>query len=608
MATNRLRGIGALLVALSAAALYAQAPVGTAFTYQGQLKQAGAPLTGTADFQFSLWDAAQGGTQIGSTVAANAVTVQAGLFTAAPDFGAAVFDGNARWLEIAVRSPAGGGTFTTVSPRQPLHAAPFSLTTRGISVDAAGNVGLGTTTPLDKLHVAGAAAILRLQADGDPASYTVVNDASFQQLRLEKRSASSYTLMDINPMPLDGVSNATIRFFRSTNTTGGKTVVFNRGDNTTGASAVIGVDGADSWFQADGGNFAIGTTAPAATLHVVNGTGLHAIWAECSGIPVYALRNGATGTWPAVHGDCSSTADGSSGVRGTLSATTPGGSAAGVYGFVSSTGSNGAGVRGRHYGSGKGVLGEVASADGYAGYFVGGRNYFQGNVGIGTAAPDIRLHVEGGSDVEPGSGGFVVAGSVTGANLAFDNNEIMARNNGAVSTLYLNNNGGEVHIGGATSIWGNLTIRSRDTNAVLIELGEGLDYAEGFDVSDKDAITPGAVVVIDPRNPGKLMLSTAAYDRKVAGIVAGANGLGSAVRLGAGQFDHDVALAGRVYCQVDATEHGIEPGDLLTTSSRPGHAMKVTDHARAQGAILGKAMEPLKQGETGQILVLVTLQ
>ena len=78
--------------------------------------------------------------------------------------------------------------------------------------------------------------------------------------------------------------------------------------------------------------------------------------------------------------------------------------------------------------------------------------------------------------------------------------------------------------------------------------------------------------------------------------------------MGVGQFDCDVALAGRVYCNVDAGEHGIEPGDLLTTSSTPGHAMKAEDRRRAHGAILGKAMEPLKRGERGMILVLVTLQ
>ena len=80
------------------------------------------------------------------------------------------------------------------------------------------------------------------------------------------------------------------------------------------------------------------------------------------------------------------------------------------------------------------------------------------------------------------------------------------------------------------------------------------------------------------------------------------------MRLGSDRFDYDVALAGRVYCNVDASKSAIEAGDLLTTSDLPGYAMKALDYSRAQGAILGKAMEPLEQGQKGQILVLVTLQ
>ena len=70
---------------------------------------------------------------------------------------------------------------------------------------------------------------------------------------------------------------------------------------------------------------------------------------------------------------------------------------------------------------------------------------------------------------------------------------------------------------------------------------------------------------------------------------------------------HPVALTGRVYCWADASNGSIQPGDLLTTSDIPGHAMKVTDYARAQGAIIGKAMSSLEEGE-GLVLVLVTLQ
>ena len=70
---------------------------------------------------------------------------------------------------------------------------------------------------------------------------------------------------------------------------------------------------------------------------------------------------------------------------------------------------------------------------------------------------------------------------------------------------------------------------------------------------------------------------------------------------------YPVALTGRVYCYVDATEGAIVPGDLITTSATPGHGMKVDDHARAQGAIIGKAMTALESGK-GLVLVLVSLQ
>jgi hypothetical protein len=160
----------------------------------------------------------------------------------------------------------------------------------------------------------------------------------------------------------------------------------------------------------------------------------------------------------------------------------------------------------------------------------------------------------------------------------------------------------------AADLQGKVIVRSFSTAGVVLEMGEGLDYAEGFDVSGEGEAASGAVLVIDPANPGALTVSSQPYDTRVAGIVSGANGLGSAIRVGGEQFDRDVALAGRVYCNVDATEAAVEPGDLLTTSATPGYAMKVTDHARAQGAILGKAMQPLPKGAKGQILVLVTLQ
>src|SRR5262245_44076879 len=114
----------AVLVAGSASG---QSPIGADFTYQGQLKQSGAPLDATADFEFKLFNAASGGTQLGSTNPINNVNVVDGLFTVPLNFGVPAFNGDARFLQISVRSPAGSGNFTTLSPRQPLTAVPYAL-------------------------------------------------------------------------------------------------------------------------------------------------------------------------------------------------------------------------------------------------------------------------------------------------------------------------------------------------------------------------------------------------------------------------------------------------------------------------------------------------
>src|SRR5256885_2074831 len=142
----------------------------------------------------------------------------------------------------------------------------------------------------------------------------------------------------------------------------------------------------------------------------------------------------------------------------------------------------------------------------------------------------------------------------------------------------------------------------------VLTIRGGADVAEPFAMPP--AIAKGSVVVIDDAHPGQLKLSAQAYDTRVAGIVSGANGINPGISLqqeGALEGGQNVALSGRVYVQADATFGAIKPGDLLTTSSTPGHAMKVTNHSIAQGAILGKAMSSLKEGK-GMVLVLVTLQ
>ncbi|MCK4678273.1 MAG: hypothetical protein KAT48_09090, partial [Bacteroidales bacterium] len=144
-----------------------------------------------------------------------------------------------------------------------------------------------------------------------------------------------------------------------------------------------------------------------------------------------------------------------------------------------------------------------------------------------------------------------------------------------------------------------------------LQITGGSDIAEPFDVISENEINPGMVVSIDKNFSGKLKISDLEYDRCVAGIISGAGNIKTGLFLQDKDTEADgeypVALTGRVYCWADATHGAIEPGDLLTTSATPGHAMKVTDYGKAQGAILGKAMSGLEEGK-GLVFVLVTLQ
>jgi hypothetical protein len=141
----------------------------------------------------------------------------------------------------------------------------------------------------------------------------------------------------------------------------------------------------------------------------------------------------------------------------------------------------------------------------------------------------------------------------------------------------------------------------------VVLINQAGDVAEDFDIEPEPRpVEPGTVLVINEQ--GNMCTSEFPYDTRVAGVVAGAGDLKPAVvlqRTPSPKLRLPIALVGKAFCKVDATFGRIVAGDLLTTSSTRGHAMKATDASRSIGAVIGKALTGLDAG-VGLIPILVS--
>lgn len=233
-----------------------------------------------------------------------------------------------------------------------------------------------------------------------------------------------------------------------------------------------------------------------------------------------------------------------------------------------------------------------------------------GNVGIGMTTPgNHRLYVKGASSTYSGS-------TIYAENTSTNGTAAYCYVNSSYPALVAAQKGtGDIFrcvwidAGDASTAVFRVTDEGRAICPEL-ELTGGSDVAEPFEISGTDAIPPGALVVIDEDNPGRLKLASSPYDARVAGVVSGAGGIKPGITLsqkGVNAGGQNVAISGRVYCLADAGFGAIKPGDLLTTSPTAGHAMIASDRSRAYGAVIGKAMSALDSG-TGVVLLLVSLQ
>jgi hypothetical protein len=239
----------------------------------------------------------------------------------------------------------------------------------------------------------------------------------------------------------------------------------------------------------------------------------------------------------------------------------------GVRGFSKATGH--AGVAGvNDDGNGPGVLGRSRRTDG-----VVGESFSTAQAGAGVHA----IHRGDGAAVHAealGTGAAIAAVGGTGAQAGIFNGNVT----------------------------GTRKITAFDVNI------SGEDCAENFESMASADIEPGTVMAIG--DDARLVESDRAYDKRVAGIVSGAGDSKPGIVLGKDVSCKDrvpLALIGKGFCKVDATDASIEVGDLLTTSPTQGHAMKAEDPLKAFGAVVGKALAPLREGR-GLLPILVALQ
>ncbi len=209
--------------------------------------------------------------------------------------------------------------------------------------------------------------------------------------------------------------------------------------------------------------------------------------------------------------------------------------------------------------------------------------------------------------INAGTGDVVVGGNGKSGDLFLND----ANNK---TTLHLRSTDALVRVGG-NGVDGEVRLVDKSNNkkiSILASSGdivlENADCAEDFDTAGSLPVEPGSTLVLD--SEGRVRESQEEYDRRVVGVVSGAGALRPAIvldRKPSSEPRAPVAMVGKVFCKVDATFSAIEAGDLLTTSSRPGHAMKASDPARSFGAVLGKALGRCEGGQA-LIPVLVALQ
>ncbi|MBC8097339.1 MAG: hypothetical protein H7Y43_16155 [Akkermansiaceae bacterium] len=597
--------------------------IGTAFTYQGRLIDAGGPATGSYDFRFRLASDSLGNNLVAGPLITNAVPVSGGLFTVPLDFGT-VFTGSNYWLQIDVKTNGAGG-YTTLSPLQALTPTPYAIMATSASnllgtlpaAQLSGTVGTGQLTDG---AVTGAkildGTISSLDLGPNSVNSGHIINGQVANVDLADNAVTSAKVLDLSLVGADLANNTvgsdqladTIALGRS-NVVGRLDVFYaNTASNRPaisllGSGSQISTYGSDSreqirlWGPGYGEIYLFDNSA-ANNLAVIlssGGTSPYLRLNQGNSVSVGAQLLGDSvggGRLLLYNSNAVANID----LRSQFSSTTTD-----AWASFNDNGSERITLAARNGTTGRGglidvknnsslntirLIGDTSSGDSRLEMYAGGTNLSL-QIVADDSSSGSAIHLYDGTGDQR-----IEIDSDDGDNAAI----IRLRNSAGVTTITL-----DAETGGD----GRITTQE-------LQITGGSDLSEQFDINSlRHEIKAGMIVCIDPRNPGQLVPSTTAYDRTCAGVISGAGGVKPGMLMGQRGTKADgyypVALTGRVYCWMDATHGAIEPGDLVTTSTTPGHGMKANDQARSQGAIIGKAMTALTEGK-GLVLILVSLQ
>ena len=312
------------------------------------------------------------------------------------------------------------------------------------------------------------------------------------------------------------------------------------------------------------------------------------------GTGVQGVHTATSGTNPGVWGETRSTSASAVGVYGLVSSTAPGSSSAAVRGENKGTGNSGIGVWGSQAGNGYGVYGNAVDGIGVYGNASTGNGVLA--VSAGTARDNAALRAAN-SNTSGGMAAYVTNNS----NYATAH----LRNQGSGEVLYLQNGSG-LFIKAVNSAENDAKFTVDAAGNVRADgtfASPAADFAELLPA--RDGLEPADVLVITAA--GELAASSEPYQGSVVGVYSTKPAFlgGSDDREPAGRAP--LAITGVVPVKVTDENGPIQVGDLLTTSSTPGHAMRCSGIERCFGRTIGKALQPHRVG-AGSITVLLILQ